>query len=83
MARRAVTHVRKRNDGLVILLCNPMEWWSPVSAIDVAAQLAGGRHTYFTVAPDRTTARIRVDAAGVLTAVARDGSDHFAELLSC
>lgn len=83
MARRVVTHVRKSNDGLVILLCNPMEWWSPVTAIDVAMQLTSGRHTYVTVAPDRTTARIRVDAAGALTAAARDGSNHFDELPAC
>jgi hypothetical protein len=58
MADRAVTQVRKRNDGRPIGLCNPNESWSPRRAADVIADIESGTHRYF------------VDANGSQTSIA-------------
>jgi hypothetical protein len=49
MIERKVTNTRKGEKGKIIALCNPVEWWSPRSAIEVINDIEESYYTYYVL----------------------------------
>lgn len=49
MIERKVTSTRKDEKGKIIELCNPAEWWSPRTALEVIDDIEEAFYTYYVV----------------------------------
>ena len=49
MIERKVTNTRKDEKGRVIALCNPVEWWSPRTAIEITNDIEESFYTYYVI----------------------------------
>jgi len=47
MADRPVTRTGKDRDGDITKLCNPGQWWSPVSKATAIREIENGTHRYY------------------------------------
>ena len=47
MIERKVTNTRKDENGRIIDLCNPVEWWSPRNAAEVINDIEESFYKYF------------------------------------
>jgi len=47
MARRRVTRSGKDEDGDIVALCNPGEFWSPRMKRDAIGDIESGAHSYY------------------------------------
>ena len=47
MADRAVRKTRKDEDGDILALCNPGDYWSPRQKADAIQDIESGLHTYY------------------------------------
>jgi hypothetical protein len=81
MSRRSVTHIDAAGSA-VSLVCNPLEWWSPRSSLDVIVDIENGQHTYWAVGRDRIARRIIV-IEGRLCAPDQAGLDTLRDLPRC
>ncbi len=80
MATRRVTHVRRSVDGVVRVVGNPFEWWSPRDAIDVGADIESGEHRYVVSIPGHGTTMLAVTPSGYLGAAVASGEVLLSEL---
>ena len=81
MSSRSITHVT--TDGTKTLrLCNPSEWWSPRSSVDVIVDIESGQHTYWAIDSNRIVRRIIV-TNGRLSAPDEHGTDTLHGLPVC
>ena len=46
---RKVTNTRKDENGRIIALCNPVEWWSPRTLAEVIIDIEESFYTYYVV----------------------------------
>lgn len=60
MAERAVTRTRKDQDGDILALCNPGDFWSPGLKGDAILDIENGVHRYFVPWSDGRRTEIRV-----------------------
>lgn len=49
MIERKVTNTRKDTKGKIIGLCNPVEWWSPRTAVEVINDIEESFYTYYVI----------------------------------
>ena len=49
MIERKVTNTRKDENGRIIDLCNPVEWWSPRTADEVIIDIEESFYEYYLV----------------------------------
>ena len=82
MARRLVTHARNQN-GRVVLVCNPEEWWSPRTVTDVAIDIETGAHTYHIRLQEHHTIKITREPATDRLTAEHNGIDHLLHLPTC
>jgi hypothetical protein len=60
MAERAVIRTRKDQDGDILALCNPGEYWSPRLKADAIHDIETRVHSYYVPWNDGTRTPIRV-----------------------
>ncbi len=78
MSSRTITH--SKSDGVkTVWLCNPEEWWSPRSSVDVIVDIESGQHTYWAIDRNRIVRRIIV-TNGRLSAPDEHGTDTLHDL---
>ena len=85
MARRKVTHARRRGSHIVAL-GNPAEWWSPRSTADVIVDIDTGLHRYYVTDTDGCVATIRTvtrPTGQQWHAPGHDGGDLLSQLPDC
>ena len=46
---RKVTNTRKDENGRIIALCNPVEWWSPRTLAEVIIDIEESFYTYYVI----------------------------------
>ncbi len=60
ITQRRVTRTQKDNDGDILALCDPRQYWSPVEKNDAIRQIESGLYGYYVDWPDGIRTEIRV-----------------------
>lgn len=60
MSDRVVTQTRKDQDGDILALCHPGDYWSPRSKADTISDIETGTHSYYVLWPGSRRTEIRV-----------------------
>ncbi|MEW8051108.1 MAG: DUF3892 domain-containing protein [Candidatus Thiodiazotropha sp.] len=60
MAERAVTRTKKDQDGDILALCKPGEYWSPRPKANAIQDIESGAHSYYVPWSDGTKTPIHV-----------------------
>lgn len=47
MIERQITNTKKDSSGNIVMLCNPVEWWSPRSASEILYDIEEAMYLYF------------------------------------